>query len=222
MDLLLPPAFNEALAGRYTVLRELGAGGMARVFVARDLAHDRDVALKLLSLDLDGTAVARFQREIRVVAALVHPRIVPLFDSGIAAGYPWFTMPYVVGESLRDRLRREGALPITDAVRISDEVGEALSFAHRHGVLHRDVKPENILLSDGGAGLADFGIARALGGDGADRLTATGLAVGTVAYMSPEQSDGQQPIDARSDEYALACVTYEMLTGEVPDRKSVV
>ena len=216
MDSLLPVAFTEALAGRYTVLRALGAGGMARVFVARDLAHDRDVALKVLSFDLDETAIARFQREIRVVAALAHPRIVPLFDSGIAAGHPWFTMPYVVGESLRDRLRREGALPITDAVRISDEVGEALSFAHRHGVLHRDVKPENILLSDGGAGLADFGIARALGGDGADRLTATGLAVGTVAYMSPEQSDGQQPIDARSDEYALACVTYEMLTGEVP------
>jgi TolB-like protein/tetratricopeptide (TPR) repeat protein len=216
MDSLLPVAFTEALAGRYTVLRELGAGGMARVFVACDLAHDRDVALKVLSFDLDETAIARFQREIRVVAALAHPRIVPLFDSGIAAGHPWFTMPYVVGESLRDRLRREGALPITDAVRISDEVGEALSFAHRHGVLHRDVKPENILLSDGGAGLADFGIARALGGDGADRLTATGLSVGTVAYMSPEQSDGQQPIDARSDVYALACVTYEMLTGEVP------
>ena len=216
MDSLLPVAFTEALAGRYTVRRELGAGGMARVFVARDLAHDRDVALKVLSFDLDETAIARFQREIRVVAALAHPRIVPLFDSGIAAGHPWFTMPYVVGESLRDRLRREGALPITDAVRISDEVGEALSFAHRHGVLHRDVKPENILLSDGGASLADFGIARALGGEGTDRLTATGIAVGTVAYMSPEQSDGLQPIDARSDVYALACVTYEMLTGEVP------
>lgn len=208
------------LAGRYTVERELGRGGMATVYLARDLKHDRQVALKVLHAELAATlGPERFRREITIAAKLQHPHILSVFDSGdTAGGQLWFTMPYVEGESLRDRLRRERQLPVADALRIAREVGAALEYAHAHGVLHRDVKPENVLLTaQGDAVLADFGIARArtASTDGTG-LTETGLAVGTPQYMSPEQAAGERTIDARSDVYALGAVCYEMLAGEPP------
>jgi tetratricopeptide (TPR) repeat protein len=207
---------GNALRDRYVIERELGRGGMATVYLARDLKHDRLVALKVLHPDLAATlGPDRFQREIRLAARLQHPHIVTVHDSGEAAGQLWFTMPYVEGESLRDRLRHEVQLPVDHAVRIAREVGLALDYAHRHGVVHRDIKPENILLSDGQALLADFGISQALETAGATRLTETGLTVGTPAYMSPEQASGG-PVDGRSDQYGLGCVLYEMLAGEPP------
>jgi eukaryotic-like serine/threonine-protein kinase len=207
---------QEALGGSYALERELGRGGMAVVYLAQDLRHDRRVALKVLLPELAATlGPERFQREIRLAARLQHPHILTVHDSGDAAGRLWFTMPFVEGESLRDRLRRERQLPVDDALRIAREAAAALDYAHRHGVVHRDIKPENILLTaDGDTLVADFGIARALGGE--DGLTQTGLAIGTPAYMSPEQAAGDTALDARTDLYSLASVLYEMLAGEAP------
>ena len=217
---------NRALAGRYRVSGEIGRGGTATVYRAHDLKHDRDVALKVLEPHLAAElGTERFLREIRFTAQLDHPHILPLLDSGEADGLLYYVMPLVEGESIRARLQREKQLPLHDALRIAREVADALHHAHRHGVVHRDIKPENILLTGGIGGrgesrgsharVADFGIARALtaGGDG---LTATGLAIGTPAYMSPEQASGAQDVDARTDIYSLGCVLYEMLAGSAP------
>ena len=205
-----------ALADGYRLEREIGRGGMATVFLAHDLKHDRPVALKVLHADLAKILGAeRFQREIKLAARLQHPHILSVHDSGESAGLLWFTMPFVEGESLRDRLTREKQLPVDDALRIAREAADALDYAHRHGVVHRDVKPENILLTESHALVADFGIARALGGT-QDPLTSSGVAIGTPAYMSPEQASGTQEVDARTDVYALGCVLYEMLAGEPP------
>ena len=218
-------ALAEALGDRYVLERELGRGGMATVYLARDLRHDRKVALKVLRPELSAIIGAdRFLSEIRTTANLQHPHILPLFDSGHTAPradgtggtFLYYVMPYVEGESLRDRLVREKQLPVAEAVRIASEVASALDYAHRHSVIHRDIKPENILLHDGTALVADFGIALALSQAGGTRMTETGLSLGTPHYMSPEQAMGQREITARSDVYSLGCVTYEMLTGEPP------
>jgi eukaryotic-like serine/threonine-protein kinase len=206
-----------ALANRYTIERELGRGGMATVFLGQDLKHDRPVAVKVLRPELAAAlGPERFLREIKLAARLTHPHILPLHDSGEADGFLFYVMPYVEGESLRDRLTRERQLPVEDAVRIAREVADALGFAHSHDVIHRDIKPENVLLEAGHAVVADFGIARAITAAGGDRLTETGLAVGTPSYMSPEQAAGSRELDGRSDLYSLACVMYEMLAGEPP------
>jgi eukaryotic-like serine/threonine-protein kinase len=209
-----------ALADRYRIERELGRGGMATVYLAQDLRHDRPVALKLLHPELAAAlGPERFLHEIRTAAKLQHPHILPLFDSGAGAagaGQLWYTMPYVEGETLRIRLQRERQLPLDDALRITTQVLSALDYAHAHGVIHRDIKPENILLEGDQAVVADLGIARAIGAAGDDRLTETGLAVGTVAYMSPEQAVGQRDLDGRTDIYSLGVVLYEMLAGEAP------
>jgi serine/threonine-protein kinase len=206
-----------ALADRYRLERELGAGGMATVHLAHDLKHDRQVAIKVLRPELAAVIGAeRFLSEIKTTANLQHPHILPLFDSGAADGFLFYVMPLVEGESLRERLHREKQLPIVDAVRIATEIAGALDYAHRHGVIHRDIKPENILLHDGRALVADFGIALAASKAGGTRLTETGMSLGTPAYMSPEQAMGEREITARSDVYALGCVTYEMLVGEPP------
>ena len=211
-----PPVFP-ALADRYRVDRELGRGGMATVYLAQDVRHDRKVALKVLHPDLAAALGAqRFLTEIRTTANLQHPHIVPLHDSGESGGLLYYVMPFVEGESLRDRLDREHLLPIDDAIRIASEVADALAYAHSHGVIHRDIKPENILLHGGHAMVADFGIALAVQAAGTARLTQTGLSLGTPQYMSPEQAMGEAKIDARSDVYALGAVTYEMLVGEPP------
>jgi eukaryotic-like serine/threonine-protein kinase len=208
---------QSALEGHYIVERELGRGGMATVYLAHDLRHDRPVALKVLHSELaQSVGPDRFAREIRFAARLQHPHVLSVHDSGdTGAGQLWFTMPYVDGESLRDRLRREGQLSLDEALRIAREAAQALQYAHEQGVIHRDIKPENLLLSkDGSTLVADFGVARALGAS--EALTQTGMAVGTPAYMSPEQATGEGAIDARSDVYALGCVLYEMLAGEPP------
>jgi eukaryotic-like serine/threonine-protein kinase len=211
------PALAEALADRYRIERELGRGGMATVYLAHDLKHDRPVALKVVHPELAATlGPERFLREIHTAARLRHPHILPLFDSGEAAGQLWYATPFVAGGSLRDRLRREVQLSIDDALRITGEVAQALDCAHRHGVIHRDIKPENILLEDGQAVVADFGLARAVDAAGGERLTGSGLALGTPAYMSPEQAGGERSLDGRSDVYSLGCVLYEMLAGEPP------
>ncbi|MGQ0764199.1 MAG: protein kinase domain-containing protein [Gemmatimonadota bacterium] len=207
-----------ALADRYQVERELGAGGMATVFLARDVRHDRDVAIKVLHPDL-GAALGgeRFLAEIRTTARLQHPHILPLLDSGEAGpGLLYYVMPLVTGETLRARLARERQLSVSEAVRLAREIAGALDYAHRHGVIHRDIKPENILLHDGAALVADFGIALAVQSAGGQRMTQTGLSLGTPQYMSPEQAMGEKVIDARSDIYALGAVTYEMLAGDPP------
>src|SRR3989442_547706 len=205
-----------ALAKRYVIERELGRGGMATVYLARDLKHGRFVALKVLSPALAASLGAdRFLREIRLAARLQHPHIVTVFDSGDAGGILWYTMPYVEGETLRTRLERERQLPLDVALRIAIEAARALEFAHQHGVLHRDVKPENLLLTtDGSTMVADFGIARPWGATSG--LTQSGVVVGTPAYRSPEQAAGERALDARTDVYALGCVLYEMLAGEMP------
>jgi Tol biopolymer transport system component/tRNA A-37 threonylcarbamoyl transferase component Bud32 len=207
------------LGGRYRVERELGAGGMATVYLADDVRHGRRVAIKVVRPELAAALGAeRFLREITTTASLRHPHIVPLYDSGAGdgGGTLYYIMPFVEGESLRDRLRREKQLPVPDALRIAGEVADALSYAHGRGVIHRDIKPENILLESGHAVVADFGIAQAIDAAGGERLTETGVAIGTPAYMSPEQVAGEKNLDARSDVYALGCVLYEMLAGQPP------
>jgi eukaryotic-like serine/threonine-protein kinase len=206
------------LAGHYTLERQLGEGGMATVFLAQDVKHRRSVAIKVLKPDLAATiGTERFLREIELAAGLQHPHIVPVYDSGAAGSHLYYVMPFVEGESLRDRLQRDGRIPLEESLRLTREAASALSYAHQHGIVHRDIKPENILLSGGHAVVTDFGIARAATRPVADaRLTGIGIAIGTPAYMSPEQATGSENVDARADEYALACVFYEMMTGKQP------
>ena len=212
-----PAALARALAGRYAVERELGRGGMATVYLARDLKHDRLVAVKVLRPELAAAVGAeRFLREIRLTAALQHPHVLALHDSGEAAGQLYYVMPYVAGESLRARLARERQLPVDEAVALIQAVARALAYAHRQGVVHRDVKPENVLLSEGQPLLADFGIALAVSGAAGARLTGTGLSVGTPQYMSPEQAAGGRTVGPQSDIYSLGAVAYELLAGEPP------
>jgi serine/threonine protein kinase/Flp pilus assembly protein TadD len=213
----VPLDLTAALATRYVIERELGRGGMATVYLAEDRKHHRKVAVKALRPDLAAQLGAeRFLREIGIAARLTHPHILPLIDSGEAAGMLYYVMPYVPGESLRDRLMRQPRLPVRDALRAARDVGAALDYAHRQGFIHRDIKPENILFVDGHATVADFGIARALSAAGVEPVTETGLALGTPAYMSPEQASAERELDVRSDLYSLACVLFEMLAGEPP------
>ena len=208
---------NAALEGRYRIERELGEGGMATVYLADDIKHERKVALKVLKSELAAIVGAeRFLAEIKTTANLQHPHILPLFDSGEADGFLFYVMPYIEGETLRDRIDREKQLPIEDAIEIAKAVAGALDYAHRHGVIHRDIKPENVLTHDDQVLVADFGIAIAVSQAGGSRLTETGLSLGTPHYMSPEQATGDRDIDGRSDVYALGCMTYEMLVGEPP------
>ena len=210
-------SLQTALSGRYALERELGRGGMATVYLARDLEHDRHVAVKVLLPELAVTlGVDRFLREIEVGTSLQHPHIVGVLDSGQTDGILFYTMPFVDGASLRDRLEREKQLPIDDAISIARQVAEALTYAHSKGVIHRDIKPENILLNSEGAMVADFGIARAVSVAGGETLTRTGMAVGTPTYMSPEQAMASREVTAESDVYSLACVMYEMLAGQPP------
>lgn len=207
---------RDALADAYVVDRELGKGGMATVFLAQDKKHDRVVALKVLHPELAASLGSeRFLREIKLVARLNHPHILPLFDSDAADGFLYYVMPYVEGESLRERLDRQQLLPIEEAIRHARAIASALDYAHRQNIVHRDIKPENVMLYEGEAMVMDFGIAKAVSAAGPETLTQTGMMVGTPAYVSPEQAAGE-PIDARSDQYSLACVLYEMLSGERP------
>ncbi|HEX9704819.1 MAG TPA: protein kinase [Gemmatimonadales bacterium] len=213
----VPERLQAALSERYTVERELGRGAYSVVFLAHDRKHDRPVALKVLFPDLAvSVRTERFLREIQIAARLSHPHILALHDSGEVDGFLYYVMPYVKGESLRDRLNREGRLPLADAFQITREVADALTYAHEHGIVHRDIKPENILIQAGHAVVADFGIARALTTAAGSSVTQTGVAVGTPAYMSPEQGGGSQTLDGRSDTYSLGCVFYEMVTGRAP------
>src|SRR2546427_1894103 len=213
----LPARLGGAVAERDAIDRELGHGGTASVYLAQDLKHRRAVAIKVLRPELAAALGAeRFLREIEIAARLTHPHVLPLSGSGDAAGFLFYVMPFVQGESLRDRLHREPQLPIDEAVRIAREVATALSHAHSQDVVHRDIKPENILLSGGEAVVADFGIARAIVAAGAETLTDTGLAVGTPGDMSPEQATGAMQLDGRSDVYSLGGVLYEMLAGQPP------
>jgi pimeloyl-ACP methyl ester carboxylesterase len=213
----IPPQLTEALEGRYRVERLLGMGGMALVFLARDVRHERAVAIKVVRPDLArGLGAERFLAEIRVTANLQHPNVLPLFESGEAGPFVYYVMPYVAGESLGRRLKRGGELATEEVLRIAGAVASALDYAHGQGVVHRDIKPENILLRGDDTFVADFGIALAVAAAGDRRLTVPGAAIGTPAYMSPEQVDGQVAVDGRADVYALGCVTYEMLTGETP------
>ncbi|MGH7629557.1 MAG: protein kinase domain-containing protein [Gemmatimonadales bacterium] len=222
----VPPSLAQALRSRYTLVRELGRGGMATVYLARDLKHDRPVALKVLRPEVAAElGVQRFLREIKVAAQLHHPHILPLYDSGTVAASeatrkapacPYYVMPYVEGESLRERLGRKEKVPLADALRLAREIAEALDYAHRQNIVHRDIKPENVLLEDGHAVVTDFGIARAMIAAGERGLTGVGLTVGTPAYMSPEQAMGEGELDGRSDVYSLGCVLFELLTGEPP------
>ncbi len=204
---------SDALSDRYKIETELGQGGMATVYLAEDLKHQRKVAVKVLRPEL---AAERFLQEIKTTANLQHPHILPLFDSGEADGFLYYVMPYVDGESLRDRLNHEKQLSVEETLDIVKVIAGALDHAHKRGVVHRDIKPENILLQDGVALMADFGIAIAVQTAGGERLTETGLSLGTPSYMSPEQVVGERDLDARSDVYSLACVTYELLAGDPP------
>ena len=213
----VPESLRQALAGRYEIERPIGQGGMATVYVARDVKHGREVAVKVLRPDLSAAlGTERFLREIQIAARLQHPHIVLLIDSGEAAGLLYYVMPFINGESLRARLEREGRLAPEAALAIAREVGDALDYANRHGVVHRDIKPENILLADGHAVVADFGVAKALSEASDKSLTRTGYPVGTVGYMSPEQAAGFTDLNERSDVFSLGCVIYEMLVGRVP------
>ena len=213
----IPTQLSASLAGRYTIDREIGAGGMATVYLAHDVRHGRPVALKVLKPELGAVlGTERFLGEIKVTANLQHPNLLPLFDSGEADGLLFYVMPYVEGESLRARLDREKQLPVNEAIRMATAVASALDYAHRHGVIHRDLKPENILLHEGQPLVADFGIALAVSNAGGNRITQTGLSLGTPQYMSPEQATGDRAIDGRTDVYSLAAVLYEMLTGDPP------
>jgi eukaryotic-like serine/threonine-protein kinase len=208
---------SAALADRYRIERELGAGGMATVYLAQDLKHDRNVAIKVLKPELAAVLGAeRFVQEIKTTAALSHPHILPLFDSGEAGGFLYYVMPYIQGETIRERLNRETQLSVDEAVRITREIADALDYAHRNGVIHRDIKPENLLLHDGRPMVMDFGIALAVSAAAGGRMTETGLSLGTPHYMSPEQATADKSITARSDVYSLASVCYEMLAGEPP------
>ncbi len=206
-----------ALSDRYTLEREVGRGGMATIYLARDLGRGEPVAIKAMHHEL-ATALGaeRFRREMGIAASLSHPRIVPLWDSGSAGEVLYYIMPYVEGESLYERLEREKRLPLDDALRITHDVAEGLGYAHRQGILHRDVKPENVLLAEGRALVADFGLARAIGAADYRKLTETGVVVGTVYYMSPEQLREDRDLDQRVDIYGLGCILYEMLTGGPP------
>ena len=213
----VPNGLRTELADRYDVERELGSGGMATVYLAEDLKHSRKVAIKVLRPELAAAiGVDRFVREIEIAAHLTHPHILPLFDSGEAGGLLYYVMPYVEGESLRDRLTREGKLPVATAVRLTDQIASALTHAHQAGIVHRDIKPENILLVGDQAIVADFGIARAVQAAGVTALTGTGFVIGTPAYMSPEQALGSADVDATTDVYALGCMLYEMVAGQPP------
>jgi eukaryotic-like serine/threonine-protein kinase len=208
---------GSVLAERYVLERELGRGGMATVYLGRDLRHSRPVAVKILRPELAASlGPDRFLREIAFASRLTHPHILPLHDSGDAGGLLYYVMPYVEGESLRERLQREGSLPLEEAIRIAAEVGDALDFAHAQGIVHRDIKPGNILLEDGHAVVADFGIAKAISSAGAEEISSSGLAMGTPGYMSPEQIVASGPLDGRADLYSLGCVVYEMLAGQPP------
>jgi serine/threonine protein kinase len=210
-------ALKTALADRYRVERELGRGGMATVYLAQDLRHDRPVARKVLNPDLSALLGGeRFHQEIRVTARLRHPHILPLYDSGEADGALYYVMPLVEGESLRARMEREPPLSVEEAVRLAREVADALGYAHEHGVIHRDIKPENILLENGRALVVDFGIARAAASGSDPRLTRAGLSLGTPLYMTPKQASRDPDADGRSDINSQACVLYDMLTGELP------
>jgi serine/threonine-protein kinase len=213
----IPDRLSAALTGRYRIERELGAGGMATVYLAEDVKHDRKVAIKVLKPELAAVLGAeRFVVEIKTTAAMSHPHILPLFDSGTADGFLFYVMPFIEGETIRDRLNRETQFGVDEAVRIAREVADALDYAHRHGVIHRDIKPENILLHDGRAMVMDFGIALAVSAAAGGRMTETGLSLGTPQYMSPEQATADKEITPRSDVYSLASVLYEMLAGEPP------
>ena len=206
-----------ALSDRYELQREVGRGGMATVYLARDLKHRRSVAIKILHPSLAANVgLERFQREVEIAARLNHPRILTLIDSGEADGFLYYVMPYVQGESLRSRLKREGRLPLVDALRIARDVATALGYAHEQGVVHRDIKPENVMFHEGEATVTDFGISKAVSGDGDAHLTQAGTALGTPAYMSPEQAAGDEALDGRSDLYSLGCMLYEMLAGQAP------
>ena len=214
---LLLDRLRVALSSTYTIDRELGRGGMATVYLAQDGKHERLVALKVLHPDLAASlGPDRFLREIKLAARLNHPHILPLHDSGDAAGFLYYVMPYVEGESLRERLDRDRQLPIDEAVHHGRAIASALDYAHRQGIVHRDIKPENIMLYEGEAMVMDFGIAKAVSSAGSETLTQTGMMVGTPAYVSPEQAAGETNLDGRSDQYSLGCVIYEMLTGERP------
>jgi serine/threonine-protein kinase len=211
----LQERLGSGLSGRYAIQRELGRGGMALVFLAKDLRHDREVALKVLRPEVSASiGVERFLREIKMAAGLTHPHVLPVYDSGAAGDLLFYVMPNMEGRSLRERLDRERQLPLETALGIASEVAAALDYAHRRQIVHRDIKPENILLHEGAAMVADFGIGKALSADGS--VTQTGVALGTPAYMSPEQASGEHDVDGRSDLYSLGCVLYEMLTGEPP------
>lgn len=210
-----PPALAAAIADRYLVGPKIGSGAMATVFKAEDMRHGRQVAVKVLWPEHPEDRT-RFNLEIRLIARLQHPNIVPLLDSGEEAGFPYYVTPYVAGSTLRDEITRLGRLPIPEACRLASEIADGLGVAHRTGIVHRDVKPENILLSYGHALIADFGIARALGPSTERRITASGMSLGTPQYMSPEQAAGDLDIGPPTDQYSLACVLFESLTGAPP------
>src|SRR4026208_609724 len=208
---------KEVFEQYYTIDRELGRGGMATVYLAQDAKHERLVALKVLHPDLAASlGPERFLREIKLAARLNHPHILPLHDSGESSGFLYYVMPYVEGESLRERLDRDHQLPIDEAVHHTRAIASALDYAHRQGIVHRDIKPENVMLYEGEAMVMDFGIAKAVSSAGSDTITQTGMMIGTPAYVSPEQAAGEPNLDGRSDQYSLGCVLYEMLSGERP------